>query len=345
MTAGAAQHQPLQQCKPFTRRTIEDRLTCVCTVLRQAIQVREELLPCDVAFVMRWKVHAPLRHCHPLRMLTDFALYRNLPAILISPVRVGACITRVLDQTQYPAVSKITPHQLAVPGPAVGALRELKTALCKTLHNRIGAAGLEKDVERQRNGAANFSVGIHDDAILIVVGISDGQRMAQFPLLCLVEFTAEEAPAQKMQLRLRHCALEPQQQPIVEVRRVVAAIRIDHQGVRQRAQLEKAVPVEVRARQSRHLQGKHCPHLAHRHVGHQRLEVLPARHLSSRYAQIPIQCPDRWRRPSQRQRFVAQRILTLRTLLVVAYLGQRRLPDVNVRRPTPVFHSDRCAHR
>jgi hypothetical protein len=97
-------------------------------------------------------------------------------------------------------------------------------------------------VERQRDRAAYLSVGIHDDAVLIVVGIPDGQRMAQFPLLCLVEFTAEEAPAQKMQLRLRHCALEPQQQPIVEVRRVVAAIGIDDQGVRQCAQLQQAVP-------------------------------------------------------------------------------------------------------
>jgi hypothetical protein len=90
-------------------------------------------------------------------------------------------------------VRKITPHELSVPGPAVGALRELKTTLCKTLYDRVGAAGLEEDVERQRDGAADFSVGIHDDAVLVVVGISDGKRMAQLPLLCLVEFTAEDA--------------------------------------------------------------------------------------------------------------------------------------------------------
>src|SRR5271170_7587542 len=124
------------------------------------------------------KVHAPLRHRHALRMLTDFALGRNLPPILISPIRVSTGITRVLEQPQYPAVGQITPQQLAVPDPAVGALRELKATLCKALYHGIGAARLDKNMERERDGAANLSIGIHDNAVLVVVRISNGQRMA-----------------------------------------------------------------------------------------------------------------------------------------------------------------------
>src|ERR1017187_4862672 len=213
-TAGATQHKPLQQRKALARRTIEDRRTGVCTVLRQAILVREELLPRDIAFVMRRKVHAPLRHRYSLRVLADFALCRNLPAILVPPIRVSARITRIPEQSTYPAVSKITPHQLAVPSATVRALRELKTARCKAFHNRIRAAGLEEHVERQRDRPAYLSVGIHDHAVLLVVGKAAGQRMAQLSLFGLFEFTAEEAPAQKMQLRLRHRALQAEQQPI-----------------------------------------------------------------------------------------------------------------------------------
>src|ERR1017187_4528602 len=147
--AGAAQHQPLQQRKALARRTVEDRRTGVCSILRQAIQVRQELLPRDVAFVMRRKVHAPLRHRYSLRVLADFALYRNLPAILVPPIRVGARITRIPEQSTYPAVGKITPHQLAGPSASVRALREPQSARCKAFHNRIRSSGLEEPAKPQ----------------------------------------------------------------------------------------------------------------------------------------------------------------------------------------------------
>ena len=38
--------------------------TCIDSIFRQAILVREELLPRDIALVMRGKVYAPLRHRH-----------------------------------------------------------------------------------------------------------------------------------------------------------------------------------------------------------------------------------------------------------------------------------------
>jgi hypothetical protein len=55
------------------------------------------------------------------------------------------------------------------------------------LHNRIGTASLEEHLERQRGCASHFSVGIHDDVVLVVVAKPDGQRMAQLSLLRLGE--------------------------------------------------------------------------------------------------------------------------------------------------------------
>ena len=42
---------------------------------------------------------------------------------------------------------------------------------------------------------------------------------------------------------------------------------------------QQSMPVEIRPRQARDLQREHRSHLAHRDVGHQRLEVLAALHL------------------------------------------------------------------
>ena len=80
------------------------------------------------------------------------------------------------------------------------------------------------------------------------------------------------------------------------------------------------MPVEVRSRQARHFQGKHCSDLAHRHVRHQRLEVHATGALRPGHAQVAIEHADRPLRPAHGERLVLQRILAFGALLVVAYL-------------------------
>ena len=215
----------------------------------------------------------------------------------------------------------------------------------EALDNGVGATGLLEQTEHALHGAAYFVVGIHDDAALVVVAKAHRQGESQLTLLRLVQLAAQEAPAQEMQLRLGHRALQAKQQSVVEVPGVVAAIRIDHQRVGQGTQLQQPMPIEVGARQARDFQRKHRSDLAHRDVGHQGLEVLPTGALRARHAQVPIQHADRALRPAQGQRLVLQRILALGALLVVAHLSQRRLADIDVRRLAQLRLCDRLVHR
>ncbi len=93
------------------------------------------------------------------------------------------------------------------------------------------------------HGAANLVIGIEDDATLIVIAQANRQWKAQLTLLRLIELAALEAPAQKVKFGLCHRAFETEQQTVVEVARVVAAICVDDQGTGERAQLEQAMPV------------------------------------------------------------------------------------------------------
>ena len=85
------------------------------------------------------------------------------------------------------------------------------------------------------------------------------------------------------------------------------------------------MPIQVRARQSRDFQCKDRPHVAHRDIGHQGLEVLAPRHLGTRLPQISVECSDQGLIPPQFQRLLAQRILALGALLMMSYLAGRRL--------------------
>ncbi|EON18812.1 hypothetical protein C265_15272 [Cupriavidus sp. GA3-3] len=77
------------------------------------------------------------------------------------------------------------------------------------------------------HGAANLVIGVEDDVTLIVIAQANWQRKAQLTLLRLIELAALEAPAQKVKFGLCHCAFETEQQTVVEVARIVAAIGVD----------------------------------------------------------------------------------------------------------------------
>ncbi|SAL88645.1 hypothetical protein AWB67_07636 [Caballeronia terrestris] len=242
-------------------------------------------------------------------------------------------------------MTQAPPDESTRPCTSIGALGKAQALFGKALDNRVCAAGLLEQTKCQLHGTAYLVIGIQDDASLIVVAQANRERKPQFTLLRLVELTALEAPAQKMEFGLRHRSFETEKQAVVEVARVVATIGVDHESMSKRTQFEQAMPVQVRARQARHFQCKHCTHLPHRDIRHQRLEVLAARHLRPRLTEIPVQRTDRRFRPTQCQRLVLQRILALGALLMVSHLGQCRLPDIDVRRLALMLWGDLAVHR
>ena len=77
-----------------------------------------------------------------------------------------------------------------------------------------------------------------------------------------------------MELGFTHRALQPQQQPIVEMGGIIHAVFIENERVRERAQLEQAVPVRGIARQAGDFEPEHNAGAAEADLGHQALKAL-----------------------------------------------------------------------
>jgi hypothetical protein len=75
----------------------------------------------------------------------------------------------------------------------------------------------------------------------------------QLALGRLIQFAAMEAGADDMQFRLSEGALHAKDQRIVELGWSVHTVLVDHEGIGDGAQLQKAMPVLVRARKARGL--------------------------------------------------------------------------------------------
>ena len=87
------------------------------------------------------------------------------------------------------------------------------------------------------------------DPLVLVAVQPDRQREPQLAALGLVPKPAVQPRADQMQLRLRHRALQPQQQPVVEIGRRIDAVDVGDQRACQRAQIQELMPVRGGARQ------------------------------------------------------------------------------------------------
>jgi len=138
--------------------------------------------------------------------------------------------------------------------------------------------------------------------------------------LGLGQLTADEAGAQDVELGLAHRPFQAEQQPVVEVHRVVEAVLVENEGVGQGADLEQPVPVGRAASQTGDLQAEHDPDLAHSDRGDQLLEPLAVT-VGTRLAQVAVDDHDSVQRPAQGDRPLAQRVLALGALGVLEDLA------------------------
>ena len=105
-----------------------------------------------------------------------------------------------------------------------------------------------------------------------------------------------------MQLGLGHRALEPEQQPVVEVGRVIEPVLVADQRARERADLEQPVPVGVVAGQPGDLEAEHDPGAAHADVGDEPLEPFAVGGRGAGLALVGVDDDDVLDRPAQRDR-------------------------------------------
>src|SRR5262245_63809343 len=84
-----------------------------------------------------------------------------------------------------------------------------------------------------------------------------GQATPQLATCRLIANAAVETGSEHMQLGLAHRPLQPEQQTVVEQRRMIDAVGIPDQRVGEAGKIDEAMPVGVVAGEPRHLETEH----------------------------------------------------------------------------------------
>jgi hypothetical protein len=134
-----------------------------------------------------------------------------------------------------------------------------------------------------------------------------------------------------MQLGLGHRALQPEQQPVVEIARRVDPIGIADQRPGQRAQIDQLMPVRRGAREPRDLQRQKQTDVPQADIRDQLLEPQPPVGRGARPAGVLIDDHDRRGRPPQLDRPLTQRVLPRGRLDVALKLAGRGLAHIHHR--------------
>src|SRR5712692_5245845 len=95
-------------------------------------------------------------------------------------------------------------------------------------------------------------------------------------------------------------SIQPEQEPVVEVCRIIDSILIENERASQRTQLEQPVPVGGVPSQTRNLQPHHQTCLAESNLADKLLKTVPSSRLRARFAKIAIEDVYAFERPSQR---------------------------------------------
>ena len=249
------------------------------------------------------------------------------------PVGIDPRVDRAVQHAGDRGAGRAFPHDLALeragphPDPYLNAL------LHEIAHHPLDRADLGElredqphhgldllvRIKRRLAGGPACIAGRQRDGHLTAAGLVDPPGL--HPLLDQVEFGRQHRP------------LQPQQQPVVVLDRVINAVEIGQQRTRQRTQLDQLIPVLPRSCQARHLRAQHQPDMPQGNLGDQPLETRPIDRAGPGFAQIIVDHHDPGRCPAHCRRPVDQRVLQARRLAMVDDLLLRALPYVDHRQP------------
>ncbi len=263
---------------------------------------------------------------------------RHARAGRVAAVDVDAGVGGILEHRAGPGVGERAEAQLAGPRPAVGTQREPSPR--ERGHHPERGAGLRERGEHVADRALDLFVRVDDLGALGVVDVADRQRGAQLAALRGRPLRRLQPARHDVQLRGGHRRFQAEQQLVVEVGQVVDPVRVDEQRVRQPGQFRQPGQVRVRPAQPGDLQPEDRPDLAQTQPGHQMAKPLPAPRRGPGQPQIRVDHLHVRSRPAQLHRCVPQGVLAQRRLGVLPELDQRRLTQVDQRRPPPMRGCD-----
>lgn len=134
---------------------------------------------------------------------------------------------------------QFAPQHVALSRAAVDPAWKLKTLVTKGLHRRGGRTSTPKRTDDLTDTLLNTGIGIEARAPLCVMDKANRQPHLELATASFVEGAATQPRTHDVQLGLAHCALQTEQQPIIEMRWVVDAIFVKDQAVCERADLQQ----------------------------------------------------------------------------------------------------------
>ena len=231
------------------------------------------------------------------------------------------------------------PVQFAFPRSAAQPLRDPQFVLREVAHRGRRRAGPREGVEQDPQAVPHLGVRVEHHPVERVVDEPDRQGRLQLTAPGLVQQAAQQAGLEDVQLCLRHGPLEPEQEPVVELGRIVDAILVEDQRVGQGADLEQPVPVRRVARQPRHFQPEHDPAPPQADLGDQTPEPLAVGG-GARQAEIAVDHHDAFGPPAQGDRSLAQGVLPGRAFGILEHLAHGRLAHIQISVPAQVVGTD-----
>ena len=148
-------------------------------------------------------------------------------------VAVVAGIDRMMQQILERLPVGAAPFQLAPIGPGVGPDRQADPVMDQVAQQPVQGPLAIELVEDQAHHLLNLLVGVQRQAARRLADIADRRVVEQLAAAGLAQPPLVHPGAEEVQLGLAHDALEPQEQAVVEVGRVVQPIVVPQQGAEQ----------------------------------------------------------------------------------------------------------------
>jgi len=132
----------------------------------------------------------------------------------------------VVQQAQHVVMAELSPGEFPLVGAAAQPPGEGHALAAAGPDGGAGRAGPREGAEEEADGVLHLPVRVEDDLVALGVAETDRQVQLERGPARLIEDATLQAGADDIEFGLRHGALQSQQQPVVEGRRVVQSILI-----------------------------------------------------------------------------------------------------------------------
>src|SRR5499427_3708728 len=325
-TAMAAASQPLQKCAAFPHSAARLVRSRPC-IAGDAFLVSLIGLPVNEARMMLRDQHLPFGAGEVSHALLAPAGGIEDDLVSGSSIDVSAGIDGVGEHVVDGGVARLDPSDLAA---LMHLQREFEPLRAEPQPHAPGRASLGEMGKDLADGGADGFIRVKTNfAVFLTPDKTNGQAAPELAARGLIANAAIKTGAQYVQLGFAHCALQPQQESVIEHRRVIEAVAIADQRVGEAGEIDEAIPFGVVAGQARDFQTQHEPDTSERHLGNEPGKAGAGRGSAARQAEVFINHDDPFGGPAELASLAGQRVLPLSRFAIVLDLSGARLTQID----------------